>query len=765
MAALTDGGVARRIRIRGRVQGVGFRPFAVRLARRLELRGWVRNLAGDAEIHVEGCTASIDAFIDRLVAEAPPLARPEPPTVTPAEVEGLADFSIRHSQAGAAGPMVIPPDYFVCPDCLAEMADQGSRRFRYPFTNCTQCGPRYTIIDGLPYDRPSTAMAAFVMCADCRAEFDDPADRRFHAQPLACPQCGPVLTFRAASNAPVTGNDAALAACLASLCQGLIAAVKGIGGYHLLCDARSEAAVQRLRMRKQRPVKPLAVMIPERLLNGDPARLAIARPSAAELALLRGPQRPIVLVGKAAASGLAESVAPGLGEVGLMLPYSPLHHLLMQGFDGPLVATSANLSGEPVLTEAVSVEQSLGAVADVFLHHDRPIRRPADDSVFRTLGDGPRPLRLGRGLAPVELRLARPVAHPLLALGADLKNTIALAVDDRVVLSPHLGDLSSPHSLRVFEQVIGDLCRLHAVTPAHWACDAHPGYFSGRWARERGLATHRVLHHHAHASALYGELVEPNDKPSSLLVFTWDGLGWGEDGTLWGGEALLGRPGHWQRVASLRTFRMIGGDRASRDPWRCALALCLEAGIAWSGQPPEAELASAAWQRHLNCPPTSSAGRLFDAAAALIGVSQRQSHEGEAAMRLEALAGQASSAAHGITLPLQLDGSFWRADWSPLLPMLMAHERAPCERAADFHASLAQLLCSQARQIRQDHGVHQVGLAGGVFQNRLLTRQAIESLQAAGFELLLPKRLPVNDAAIAFGQIVEAQAAMDRDGR
>jgi hydrogenase maturation protein HypF len=764
MAASPYAGVARRIRIRGRVQGVGFRPFTVRLARRLGLCGWVRNLAGDAEIHIEGCTASIDAFVNRLVAEAPPLAQPETPTVTAAEVEGLADFSIRHSQAGEPGPTVIAPDHFVCPDCLAEMADPSARRYRYPFTNCTQCGPRYTIIDRLPYDRSSTAMAGFAMCADCRAEFDDPADRRFHAQPLACPRCGPVLTFRAAGGEPVIGNDAALAACLVSLGLGQIAAVKGIGGYHLLCDASNEAAVQRLRARKHRPVKPLAVMIPERLLDGDPAFLAVARPSAAELTLLRGPQRPIVLVRKATESGLAEAVAPGLGEVGLMLPYSPLHHLLMQGFDGPLVATSGNLSGEPVLTDALGVEQALGAVADVFLHHDRPIRRPADDSVFRTLGDEPRPLRLGRGLAPVELRLARPVAKPMLALGADLKNTVALAVGDRVVLSPHLGDLSSPHSLRVFEQVIGDLCRLHAVEPSHWVSDAHPGYFSGRWARERGLQTHQVLHHHAHASALYGEMLEPNDKPSSLLVFTWDGLGWGEDGTLWGGEALLGRPGHWRRVASLRPFRMIGGDRASRDPWRCALALCLEAGIPWPGQPGDAEMAGAVWQRRMNCPPTSSVGRLFDAAAALIGISQQQSHEGEAAMRLEALAWQASSVAHGVTLPVQLEGAVWRADWSPLLPMLMAHERSPCERAADFHASLAELLCTQACQVRQDHGVDRVGLAGGVFQNSFLTQHAIGALKGAGFAVLLPKRLPVNDAAIAFGQIVEAQAAMDRDG-
>jgi hydrogenase maturation protein HypF len=761
MAAEPDAGVARRIRVRGRIQGVGFRPFAVRLARHLGLHGWVRNLAGDAEIHVEGGAAAIDAFIERLVAEAPPLAQPESTTVAPAESEGLADFGIRHSQAGVAGPVVIPPDHFVCPDCLAEMADPAARRYRYPFTNCTQCGPRYTIIDTLPYDRAGTAMAGFALCAPCQAEFDDPADRRFHAQPLACPRCGPGLSFHAPGAAPLAGNEAALAAALAALRRGLIVAVKGIGGYHLLCDARDQAAVQRLRERKHRPAKPLAVMVTEQLLDGDPATPAIAHPSAAERALLCGPQRPIVLVRKAEGSGLAEAVAPGLAELGLMLPYSPLHHLLLQGLAGPLVATSANLSGEPVLTDAEAVERALGAVADAFLHHDRPIRRPADDSVFRTLGDGPRPLRLGRGLAPVELRLARPVAQALLALGADLKNTVALAVADRVLLSPHLGDLGSPHSLRVFEQVIDDLCRLHGVQPGLLVCDAHPGYFSHHWARERGLAVRPVLHHHAHASALHGELGDPADGAPPLLVFTWDGLGWGEDGTLWGGEALLGAPGRWRRVASLRPFRLIGGDRASRDPWRCALALCLEAGVTWPGQPPEGTLAGAAWQRRLNSPPTSSAGRLFDAAAALIGVCQRQSHEGEAAMRLETLAAQAAGAVPGIALPLHIDaGGVWRTDWSPLLPRLMAQQRPPAERAALFHASLAGALCAQARQIRLAHGVQRVGLAGGVFQNRLLTQQALAALQAAGFEVLLPRRLPVNDAAIAFGQIVEAQATL-----
>jgi hydrogenase maturation protein HypF len=343
---------------------------------------------------------------------------------------------------------------------------------------------------------------------------------------------------------------------------------------------------------------------------------------------------------------------------------------------------------------------------------------------------------------------------------------VALAVGDRVVLSPHLGDLSSPRSLLVFEQVIADLCRLHGAEPPWLVCDAHPGYFSQRWALDRGGALQTVWHHAAHASALYGEFAEHIDDGESLLVFTWDGLGWGEDGTLWGGEALLGAPGRWQRVASLRPFRLIGGDRASRDPWRCALAACLEAGVAWPGQPPEAEMVSAVWQRRLNCPLTSSAGRLFDAAAALIGpvdgaeITRRQGHEGEAAMRLEALAAPAVGAVQAIALPLQQQDGIWRADWSPLLPRLMAQQPTPQERAALFHASLAETLCAQARLIRQVHGVQRVGLAGGVFQNHVLTQLAVAALQRAGFDVLLPQRLPVNDAAIAFGQIVEAQAAL-----
>lgn len=750
--AMTAGALARRIRVQGRIQGVGYRPFVLRLALRHDVRGWVRNQGGYVEIHAEGESGALDRFTRALIESAPPLAAPEPPLVETATAGGHAAFLILGSRTGAVESAVIPPDHFVCAECLAEMADPGARRHRYPFINCTQCGPRYTIIERLPYDRPHTAMAAFPLCPACREEYENPADRRYHAQPLACAECGPRLSFHEPGRAPIIGNEAALAACVARLREGLIVAAKGIGGYHLLTDAGSECAVQRLRQRKHRPDKPLAVLLPESILEEDLERAGIAAPDQPEWELLRSPWRPIVLTRKARNSRLAPGLAPGLDEIGLMLPYSPLHHLLSADFGGPLVATSANLSGEPVLTEAEEVEARLGGVADAFLHHDRPIRRPADDSVFRTLAGKPRPLRLGRGLAPVELRLSRPLSQPLLALGADLKNTIALGFEDRVIMSPHLGDLGTPRSERVFEQVIEDCCRLYGVRPERLIHDAHPDYYSSQWASRQGGAVTSVFHHHAHASALAGE--RGADEP--LLVFAWDGLGYGEDGSLWGGETLLGVPGAWRRVASLRPFRLIGGDKASREPWRCALALCLELGLEWPAAPGEAGIARHAWTRGINSPWTSSMGRLFDAAAALIGMTQSQTHEGHAAMRLETLA--AAVGGTPVAMPLIERQGRIQVDWRPLVPMLLNASLSIGMRASNFHASLAASLLDQAHHFRERHDIRRVGLTGGVFQNRCLVNQARNRLIDAGFSVLMPERLPVNDACISFGQIVEVQA-------
>ena len=459
---------------------------------------------------------------------------------------------------------------------LAELGDRTARRYRYPFINCTQCGPRYTLIRAMPYDRPNTTLDRFVLCPRCAAEYTDPLDRRFHAQPLACAACGPVLSWRAAG-VEIEGTALALAAALAALRDGRIVAMRGVGGYHLLCDATDEKAVGRLRARKARPAKPLAVMVPWRGSDGLEYARRIVELSPLEAAACAARFARSWWPHATRAAPLAESIAPGLSEIGIMLPYSPLHHLLLEDFGGPLVATSGNLSGEPVLTEPEEAQARLAEVADGFLHHDRPIARPADDPVFRLIAGAVRPLRPGRGTAPLEFHLPVRVRTPTLAVGAYSKSTVALAWDDRAVVSPHIGELASPRARQVFAQVAHDLQQLYGVRAARIAHDAHPGFPNTRWAHESGLPTHAVWHHHAHAAAVAGEY--PGEAP--LLCFTWDGVGLGADRTLWGGEALLGRPGAWTRVASLRPFRLPGGERAAREPWRTALGVCWESGLSW----------------------------------------------------------------------------------------------------------------------------------------------------------------------------------------
>jgi hydrogenase maturation protein HypF len=734
--------------ITGRVQGVGFRPFIYRLATALALCGWVRNRTGQVEIHIQGETAALQAFARRLFQQAPPLSTPRLASCTPATPADLQDFAIRASADTGPSQVHVPPDLFTCNDCVAELNDPGDHRYRYPFINCTQCGPRYTLIRGLPYDRAATTMAGFALCRRCRTEYENPADRRFHAEPVACPDCGPVLAFHPRGGQPLTGNEAALAACINTLRAGLIVAVKGIGGYHLVCDARNDAAIARLRTRKPRPHKPLAVMFPappDRPLEHVEAEVFLGRRQAD---LLLSPQRPIVLARARPGGTLSALIAPGLDELGVMLPYSPLHHLLLHDFGGPLVATSANISGEPVLTTEQAVEARLGHVADACLHHDRPIERPADDPVFRVIRDRPRPLRLGRGYAPLERELPITLAQPVLAVGGHMKNTIALAWENRIVVSPHIGDMGNARSLAVFEQTVHDLQALYAVRAAAVIRDAHPGYATGRWAEHCGLPVHQVLHHHAHAATASAR--EPD---KTRLVFTWDGVGYGADGTLWGGEALLGRPGDWRRFATLRPFHLPGGESAGREPWRSAAAVCWETGHEWPGLPDMASLLHHAWQRRLNSPRTSAAGRLFDAAAALAGLCTEASFEGQGPMLLEAACNGTAEPVH---LPLLADDSgLWISDWEPLLPVLLDTARALPERAACFHASLADTLLRQARRARDVHGVTAIGLAGGVFQNRVLTEQACSLLAADGFAVSLSEDIPVNDAGLSVGQVIE----------
>jgi hydrogenase maturation protein HypF len=757
--------VAQRLLLSGRVQGVGFRPFVYRLAHRVGVRGRVWNALGQVTIEVQGTREQIGEFARELVNAAPPLARPLIERTEDIDPDaGLEGFAIVASDAGGTAQVHVPPDQFACDDCLAELADPTDRRYRYAFINCTQCGPRYTLIERLPYDRANTTMARFALCDACRREYLDPRDRRYHAEPLACPICGPQLELVAADPAapqPDTVNggaraaaDDVLARAVAALRAGATLAVKGIGGYHLMCDARSAAAVARLRARKQRPDKPLAVMYPRSLGGADPLSglRGDVRVTDAEAAALLCAVRPIVIVRRAPGCTLAPGVAPGLDEIGVFLPYSPLHEMLLGDFAGPLVATSGNLSGEPVITDPAMAQSRLAGLADAFLHHDRPICRPADDPVCRSVAGRVRPLRLGRGSAPLELELPWSFAVPTLAVGAQLKNCVALGWGHRVVVSPHIGSMGSPRSLEVFEHVVRDLQALYRVTAERVACDAHPGYATTRWAQRCGLPMVRTWHHEAHASAVHAEA----NPAGRMLVFSWDGVGLGRDGRLWGGEAFVGCPGAWRRVASLREFRLPGGDRAARDPWRTAASLCWHEGLDWAVAGENRDALRHAWQRGLNSPWTSSAGRLFDAAAALVLGIERTSHEAQAPMLLEASAA-GDAGLEPLALPWSADSQgLLRLDWSALLQPLRDAARPAAARAALFHESLALAIHDLARRLAGTEQFESIGLAGGVFQNRRLTESCQRRLLSLGLPVVVPERLPANDAAIALGQLLES---------
>ena len=751
-AASSGNAIARRIRLRGHVQGVGFRPFVYRLALEHGIVGHVQNQLGEVEVLAVGDAGDVDTFMRNLVDRSPPLSSP-----TIAEVEtvssALADtFEIINSLASADAQVFVPPDYFMCDDCKRELQDPSDRRHAYPFINCTQCGPRYTLIEALPYDRPNTSMAGFPLCPDCESEYRDPANRRFHAEPVACANCGPQLSFEEQNCDSLEETEEALGRAVEKIRAGHIVAVKGIGGYHLVCDARCKSAVARLRERKRRPDKPLAVMFPVAGNDGlDIVRDFVAL-TPAEAAMVSGPIRPIVLATRRADCGLAKNVAPGLDDIGVFLPYSPLHQLLLDAFEGPVVATSGNISGEPVLIDNEDAAMRLRPVADAFLQHNRPIVRPADDPVYRRIAGALRPLRIGRGCAPRELNIPWSQPEPVLAVGGHMKGTVALSWGRRVVVSPHIGEMDSPRSLDVFEQVASDLQGLYGISAKRIVCDAHPGYTTHRWAHRQKLPVETVWHHDAHASAVTAEL----GLQGNWLVFAWDGVGLGRDGTLWGGEALLGRPGDWRRFASLRTFRLPGGDKAGREPWRSAAALHWECARYWKATSDADGVAKAAWDTDLNCPKTSAAGRLFDAAAAMVCDLPVASFEAQGPMMLEALC---SMPVDAIELPLIVCGDdVLRTNWEPMLDMLGDASMEPKLRAETFHASVANAILRQAEAARAQHEFAQVGLCGGVFQNRFLAEQTMTLLRKAGFDVYLPRLLPGNDASLSYGQAAELAA-------
>ena len=749
---------ARHFIVAGRVQGVGFRPFVFRLAHEYGFWGSVQNTLGEVQVTVVGGNeAMLHRFERDLIEYAPPLARPRLVKAFDCQAPAAPGFRIIASEGKGSEPITVPPDYFACDDCLRELEDPENRRYGYPFINCTQCGPRYTLIESLPYDRVNTTMSGFTLCPACRSEYEDPLDRRFHAEPVACPVCGPRLEF---SDGNETTSTRALKAAAAAIQGGRIIAMKGVGGYHLVCDAENRDAIAELRHNKVRPDKPLAVMFPWRGADGLDALRRDVRVSPEVATQVLDPSRAIVLARRRSGSPLPEELAPGLAELGVFLPYSPLHDLLLGALDGPLVMTSGNLSGEPVLTNNDEAEHRLKSVADAFLHHNRPIARPADDPVCRPIEGRVRTLRLGRGVAPLEFTLPTPLNAPVLALGAQQKNTVALGFEDRVVVSPHIGDMGSVRAMEVFARVTEDLQSLYGVSAERLLCDAHPGFATHRWAQRDGRPVSQIFHHRAHASALLGEV----QSAQVCLVFAWDGVGLGEDGSLWGGETYLGRPGDWRRVASLRSFSLPGGESAGREPWRSAAALCWEVGRPYTPEVDLEQLAYQAWTRGINCPVTSAVGRLFDGFAALALNVKASSYEGQAPMVLEAACKGDLRGAKAIELPMEPDEmGIQRVDWEPLLEPARDPRRSPAERARCLHASLANNIIEQAKLFRTTQGVTQVGFTGGVFQNKVLTEAACAGLRANGFEVLLSECIPCNDGGLSFGQVVEFAASGVQD--
>ena len=780
--------VRRAVIVRGAVQGVGYRPFIYRLATELELTGWVLNSAQGLFVEVEGTPGGVDSFCRLLQLEAPPRAMVQGLEISELPVAGYTNFTIRHSEESGPKTTVILPDLATCPECRREIFDPHNRRHGYPFTNCTNCGPRYSIIHSLPYDRPNTAMAGFLLCPRCQAEYDDPTNRRFHAQPNACPDCGPQLALWNNRGQEMATRNDALHGAADAIRQGLIVAVKGVGGFHLLVDARNNAAVERLRQRKDRPSKPFAVMFPSQAQIELHCAL-----SAPEAALLGSPAAPIVLLRHRAeprqnqpqSGKISPAVAPDNPTLGVFLPYTPLHHLLLAELGFPVVATSGNLSDEPICIDNDEALQRLGGIADYFLVHDRPIQRPMDDSVARILAGEIQILRRSRGYAPLPFVLIPGIGrrHPadpqspdpfpestVLAVGGHMKNTVALSVGGNVFLSQHLGDLENAHSFAAFQQAIDDLISLYEAKPDCIVCDSHPDYPSARHAarlaEKWGVPLRKVQHHYAHLLSCMAE----NGLRPPVLGVVWDGTGYGDDGTIWGGEFLLAREDGWQRVAHLRPFRLPGGETAVREPRRSAFGLLHERfgseslGWKWldpvaSLRPAEKKLIGQMLERGINAPVTTSAGRLFDGVAALLGLCQRSTFEGEAAMALEFAAQGQSAPPYRFILQSAANGPLV-IDWGPLLEGLLTDSSqgetmAHC--AARFHSTLAEMIVAVAQRVSTNAtsgGTADVALTGGCFQNRLLSELTIARLRAAGFRPHWHRQVPANDGGIALGQVL-----------
>ena len=758
---MTETIAAKQIRVKGIVQGVGFRPYVYQLAGRFKLCGHVANTAAGVRIHVEGPQTDIAAFLASIPAEAPPLAQITDVDATDAPTEGFQRFEIIASRDESAKSALISPDVSICDDCLKEMLSPRDRRFRYPFINCTNCGPRYTIIEDIPYDRPQTSMARFRMCPRCQAEYDDPENRRFHAQPNACPVCGPHVQLLDGSGQASDTKDP-INTVVDLLQQGRIVAIKGLGGFHLAVDAENEPAVARLRQRKHREEKPLALMA----YDGDHIR-RFAHLDDEEMAVLASPQRPILLLAKRADQALAPSVAPHNRYFGVMLPYAPLHYLLLEKTFAALVMTSANLSEEPIAIANHEAVERLTGIADAFLVHNRDIYLRCDDSIVRKTAGVTRFIRRARGYVPTPVFLNH-TPPPVLACGAALKNTVCLTKEDRAFVSQHIGDLENLATYAAFRDTIAHLQRILDITPQAIACDLHPDYLSTRYATEQSdLPVIQVQHHHAHIVSAMAE----NHLDGRVIGLAFDGTGYGPDGTIWGGEVLLAEHGRYERAAFLEPLPMPGGAAAIKAPWRMAISYLYQAfgngfrdldlPFMAAVDPKQADILVAMMQQALNAPLTSSMGRLFDGIAALIGLRSSVAFEGQAAMELEMIA--ASEAASPYDFGWHASDEGLRIPTAPIIQGVVTdirHGQSNAHISRRFHTTLVHLFTDLCSHLRRQTDLDRVVLSGGTFQNAILLEELSRSLAKSGFAVYTHRLVPPNDGGISLGQAVAAGALL-----
>jgi len=747
------------ITVKGIVQGVGFRPFVYSLAHALNLSGWVKNAASGVFIEIEGPDADLEQFCCCLTEQSPPLARIDSISKEEIPSQGSTGFVILSSDPGEKDTL-IAPDMAVCPECLADMRDPQNRRYRYPFTNCTNCGPRFTIIAGLPYDRPMTTMRDFALCNDCAAEYRDPSDRRFHAQPNACPVCGPQMSFYDREGGPEKGD--VWPQVQKALKEGLILAVKGLGGYHLVCDAQNETAVQNLRRRKYRWDKPFAVMMPD---METVQRFCLVKDE--EEALLNSRRRPIVLLQKKKGEGLASEVAPHNARLGVMLPYTPMHYLLTEN-QTALIMTSGNVSDEPIVYEDGEAFMRLWRIADGFLIHDRPIFRRCDDSVAVFAADKARIIRRSRGYAPEPLTIN--TKKRILACGGEQKNTFCLTKDNKAFLSQHIGDLENLATLESFEKEIAYFQKMFAVDPQIIAYDLHPEYLSTKYALDypRELKTIGVQHHHAHLASV---LAEAGRDDQTVIGLIFDGTGYGTDGNLWGGEVLLGNAAAYRRAAHLDYVPMPGGAKAIREPWRMAMSyLAATIGADRLAELPLAKDFPDNWpllwqtvEKGLNAPLTSGMGRLFDAVAACCGIGQKVNYEGQAAIELEQAIIPQTEGAYKFLIKKEQNSDLYIIDWRPVFEALLGDLAASHNAgliAWRFHEAIIGLALDISLLLRKKLAINTVALSGGVWQNIYLMERTIKVLREAGFEVLSNVKVPTNDGGISYGQAAVAAASL-----